>query len=292
MQDITYLIGVLCAIGSGILNNLGTVVQKKVVNELPEGEKIGRNLLKSPMWLFGLVLQFALGTVLFLIAIDIIGVALTPGLMAAGLIFLAIGSVKILGEHLKKQEVIGIILMVVAITILGFSELETTITPIELSNTNFIVRTTVFTLILWGLAIFCELYQRRRAKYRGISYAVYSGSMLAMTNFWVAPLMGTIGLVFGGQFIVWFVLACVILVITNYLAIFKLQQAFQHGQAANLIPIQQVPIQIGPVFVFFYIFMGIPPYHYSLPFMIIAVAMIIVSSFLLGQRQAKLEEIK
>ena len=76
------------------------------------------------------------------------------------------------------------------------------------------------------------------------------------------------------------------------LGIFKIQQAFQHGQASSLIPIQQVPIQLGPIFVYFSIFMLTPPQIYSFPFMLIAVGCIILSSFLLAQRQAQLEEIK
>ena len=39
MQNLNYLIGVLLAIGSGMSNNVGLLLQKKVVNELPAGEK-------------------------------------------------------------------------------------------------------------------------------------------------------------------------------------------------------------------------------------------------------------
>ncbi|HUX98296.1 MAG TPA: hypothetical protein VMV49_01965 [Candidatus Deferrimicrobium sp.] len=299
MQDIGYLIGVLCAIGAGIFNNLGTVVQKKVVNELPKGEKVGRNLLKNPLWLFGLVLQLVLGTILFLFAYDIvpewgigIGPALVPGLMAAGLIVLALGSVKILGEKLKWQEYAGILLMIAAITLLGFSKLESDVTEAHLADPAFILRLSIFTIVLFLSALFCEILQRRKEKYRGIYYAVFSGFMFSLSNFWVAPLITLMALAFGGQYILFFIIAIVILLAVNVLGIFKIQQSFQHGQAANLIPIQQVPIQITPIFVYFAIFLLTPPTILSLPFMIGGIALIIISSFLLAKRQAQLEEIK
>ena len=116
--------------------------------------------------------------------------------------------------------------------------------------------------------------------------------MFSLSNFWVAPLITLMALAFGGQYILFFIIAIVILLAVNVLGIFKIQQSFQHGQAANLIPIQQVPIQITPIFVYFAIFLLTPPTILSLPFMIGGIALIIISSFLLAKRQAQLEEIK
>lgn len=298
MQDVGYIIGVIAAIASGIFNNFGTVLQKKVVNDLTAGEKISRKLLMKPLWLVGLILQMVVGTLFFLIAYGAfipewgIGAALVPGLMAAGLIVLAVGSMRILKEKLKREELLGITLMIIAIVLLGFSELETRVTDIELENVGFLLRVIFFTIVLSGGAVFCEIYQRRGEKYRGIFYAVSSGCMFALSNFWVAPLTALLLIVFSGQFVLWFIVAAIILVLTNIIGIYKIQQAFQYGQAANLIPIQQMPIQVAPIFVFFTIFMLPPVRVYSLPFMITAITLIIVSSFLLAQRQAKLEDIK
>lgn len=294
MQDVGYLLGVLLAIGSGVSNNFGLLLQKKVVNELPDGEKVGRNLLKKPVWILGLCFELVLGTSLFLMANTSewgIGAALVPGLMAAGLIVLAVGSIKILGESVKKQEIIGIFLMIAAVALLGFSALETHITEIHLVDTGFLFRTVIFTVILGCIALFCQIGQRGFKKFKGILLAILSGTIFAISNFWVAPLIGMFE--FGlGSYIFLFVVTCLILVLTNILGIFKIQQAFQHGQASNLIPIQQVPIQLGPIFVYFSIFMLTPPQIYSFPFMLIAVGCIILSSFMLAQRQAQLEEIK
>ncbi len=298
MQDIGYIIGVFCAIGSGVINNIGTLCQKKVVNDLLEGEMVGRNLLKKPLWIFGLFLQFGLGTFLFLLAFGLvieewgIGAALVPGLMAAGLIVLAIGSIKILGEKLRKLEIIGILLMVGAIAMLGFSGLETQVTQTQLDDPSFMIRVAIFTLIIGALSLFCELYRRRTVKFKGLFLAIFSGGMFAISNLWVAPLTALFEFVFAGQYIIWFIISCGILIISNYYGLLKINQAYQHGQVANLIPIQQVPIQIAPIFIYFGIFMALPLHFYSYPLMIIGVALIIVSSFLLSQRQARLEEIQ
>ncbi|MHA1131343.1 MAG: hypothetical protein ACTSQI_07860 [Candidatus Helarchaeota archaeon] len=297
MQDIGYIIGVFCAVGSGILNNLGTVYQKKAVNELPTGEKVGRNLLKNPLWLFGLFLQFVLGTFLFLLAYGMfvsewgIGAALVPGLMAAGLIVLAIGSLKILGEKLKWQEVLGILFMIIAITMLGFSELETQVTQTNLEDPEFILRIAILTLVLCLIALFCEGYQRKSGRFKGICLAIFSGCMLAISNYWVAPITELFNYIFTGKYILWFLIACIILILTNFFAILKINQSYLHGQAANLIPIQQVPIQITPIVVYFILFLALPAHIYSYPFMIVSVTLIIISFFLLGHRQAQLEKI-
>jgi len=294
MQDLNYIIGVFLAIGSGILNNLGTLVQKKVINDRPVGEKVTRNLLKSPLWLFGLFLQLALGTVLFMFAIGMIGAALVPGLMAAGLIFLAIGAVKLIGEKLNRAEIIGIIIMVVAIGLLGFSQLNLVITINNLLDSGFINRVIIFTVILIIGSFICEILQRKKMKFRALYLAIFSGFMFALSNFWVAPLVAVFSNIFNGSFqiveLTFFIISCIILCLTNFCGLLKIQQAFTSGQASNLIPIQQTPIQVVPIFIYFIVL--VPIEIYSIPLMVGGVACILFSSYLLAKRQAQLEEIK
>src|SRR4030042_819826 len=100
-----YWLGIVLSIGSGILNFAGTVMQKKVVNEIPpenREQRFFRSLIRKPLWIWGLLCQVAFGTILFMLAQDIIGPTLPPGLMATGMIVLAIGSVKIIHESLTR----------------------------------------------------------------------------------------------------------------------------------------------------------------------------------------------
>jgi uncharacterized membrane protein len=82
------------------------------------------------------------------------------------------------------------------------------------------------------------------------------------------------------------------LILTNAIGIITITQAFRIGQASNLVPIQQVPIQIAPIFVYLLVFLLIPPSIFSILSLVIGIILILISSFLLGKRQEQLEEIK
>ena len=92
MNGFSYLLGVFLAILSGSINNVGLVLQKKVVNEVAPEAKFFRSLVKKPVWIIGLLMELIIGSIFFMIAQIYIGPALISGLMAFGLIFLAIGS--------------------------------------------------------------------------------------------------------------------------------------------------------------------------------------------------------
>jgi drug/metabolite transporter (DMT)-like permease len=291
-----YWVGVLLAIIAGSSSNFGAVLQKKVVNELPPDSKFMRSLLKNPLWLLGLCMGLVIGSMFFMIAQVYIGPALVPGLMASGLIVLAIGSVKIVHENLKKEEIIAIIIMIMAIFLIGISELSIEIAEVDFLETGFIIRISIFTGILLLLAVLCEIFQRKSEKYRGIFLAILSGFMFSLSNFWISPLLGVITHIFGGIYsfgeLILFIFSCVILILANIFGIGKIQESFKVGQASNLIPIQQVSIQITPVFVYLLVFLRVPPSIISIVYLLIGITLILISSFLLGKRQAQLEEIK
>ena len=76
-------------------------MNKKVVNEVPADKQFFKKLIKNVFWLWGLLFQFAFRSVFFIIAQFWVGPAEIPGLMAAGLIVLAIGSSKITWGKIK-----------------------------------------------------------------------------------------------------------------------------------------------------------------------------------------------
>ncbi|MFX0052962.1 MAG: DMT family transporter, partial [Candidatus Hermodarchaeota archaeon] len=191
-----YWFGVFLAITSGVVNNFGTVLQKKVVNDVPQehrDDKFYRTLLTNRLWLFGLILQNGIGAIFFMWAQIYVGPAIIPGLMAAGLIVLALGSLKIVGEELELPEVIGIFLMIGAITMLGLSSMTIDIEDYEVLNLDFLLRVGLFTFGCFAFMIVCEISQRRttRDSYRGLYLAIVSGFCFALANFWVFPLMAT-----------------------------------------------------------------------------------------------------
>ena len=295
MDLLSYLLGVFFAVLSGVLNNYGTVLQKKVVNKFRENPKFMTSLIKNPLWLFGLILQIIIGGIFFFIAQLYIGPTLIPGLMGAGLIVLAIGSVKIVGEELKLSEIIGIILMVIAIALIGFSNMAIDVNAQNFLDLQLILRIFIFTIVLYALAAVFYFMQLRNI-YRGLSLAIYSGFMFALSNFWISPLMGVIAPIFEGLAypieIIIFTVSIGFLIITNLFGTITIQKSFRVGQASNLIPIQQVPIQIAPVFYFLSVYLLQIPNLISLFFLISGIALVIVSSFLLGKRQTQLEKLE
>jgi hypothetical protein len=62
------------------------------------------------------------------------------------------------------------------------------------------------------------------------------------------------------------------------------QIAFKYAQASNIIPVAQVPIQICPVLVYFFIFALTPPRTISVFFILTGTLLTIIAGFLLGQR--------
>ena len=296
MNGSFYLLGVFLAILSGSINNIGLVFQKKVVNEVPPEAKFFRSLVKKPLWITGLLMELAIGSVFFMIAQIYIGPALIPGLMAFGLIFLAIGSVKIVGETLKKEEIIGIVIMITAIFLLGLSELSIDIVSIDILAIDLVLNMTFFTVVLFLGSFICEILQRKVEKLKGILLAISSGFQFSLTNFWIAPLMAIIAHVFGGNAnldeIFLFIACAVILIAASIIGIMKIQQSFQVANASRMIPIQQVPIQITPVLAYFFVFMLMPPTIFPIIYVISGVSLILLSSFLLAQKQAQLEAIK
>jgi len=297
MDASVYTIGVMFAIISGIINNLGTVLQKKVVNDKSDKDsKLMKNLIKSPLWLIGLLMQLVIGSVFFMLAQLYIGPALISGFMAAGLIILAIGSVYIVGESLKKVEIIGILIMILGITFLGFSELSIDIVNTNLMDLAFVANVVVFTVGFSLIAIICEIIAKKDKRFFGILLAISSGCMFALSNFWISPLMSVFAKVFEetaswGE-LIWFISAAIILPLVNLIGITRIQTAFTEGQASNLIPIQQVPIQISQIIVYFFVFLLAAPSIISTIYMLVGIILIILSSFSLGRRQTQMDEIK
>jgi len=297
MDDITYWFGVLFAIIGGIVANLGLLCQKKVINELPRREqKFMKSLIRKPLWLVGLILNMGIAGIFYMLAQFYIGPTLVPGLLALGIIFLAIGSVKIIGDKLNITEIIAIILMIIATFLLSFSGLSIAISETNFLNNFLIYRIAILTTTLFLLIIIFEIVQRKSERFKGFFLAFIAGLSWSMTDFWVSPFVGMIYHFFEGIFvigeIILFIISTVIFIITNVLAVIKLQQSFKYGVASNMVVIQNVPANVIPIMIYFLVYLLTPPSDFSTVFIVLGTILVIMSSYLLGARQAKLEEIK
>ena len=292
-----YSVGVALAIASGVAHNIGIVLQKKVVNQIAaDRQGFFSRLVRHPLWLAGFVIHMGLGSALFLLAQVRLGPALIPGLMAAGLVFLVLGSIWILKEQLGAAEITGILLLIVAITLLGLSRLTIDVEDFDVLAPGFILRSALFSLVIGALILILELLARRMTRYRGSALAISSGLLYVLSNFWVGPFMGAVLRIFKGIFtlpvIALFVTGSAILVVTNMYGIARLQLAFRIANASLAIPIQQIPIQTAPALVYLAVFRLSAPSTVSVLMFCLAVVLIIGSAFVLARRQGMMEAIE
>ncbi|MFX0144709.1 MAG: DMT family transporter, partial [Candidatus Hodarchaeota archaeon] len=244
MASSLYWLGVILALLAGSTTQLGSVFQKKAVNEISTELKFMKTLVKRPTWILGVILSFGISSIFYLAAQSFIGPALIPGLTAFGLIVLALGSIKIVGERLKFEDIIGIFLMITGTILLSLSQLSIEIIEINLLEVGLVIRITIFTIILVILSLICHIFQKRSDKYRGILFAILSGFMFTLSNLWVSQLIGTITDIFSGILnlaqLIMFIVAAIILVFSNILGLATIQHAYRVGNASQMVPIQQV----------------------------------------------------
>jgi len=316
--------GIIFALVSGIVNNLGTLLQKKAVNEHLKkritvlshtGEldtsryrkyssiKMSmKELMLNRTWLIGFILQLVIATGLFIVAQVMIGPSLTPAIGSFGLVVIVFASC-LVQEKLTWDEYIGIFLMTVAVFLLGLSDLQ-----IEVSKTDFLapyfqMRVAIFSAVIVVLSIGCKLWSNKKDRFEGTMLALLSGLCVALSNFWVSPLTSVgVGLfVHDGQnptfryhhtvTIVFFViLAVVIVVASNTLAIYERQLAFRVGHAATMIPISHIPSHLSSPLIYTLVFWLPQPASYSLAFMWFGIVLLLISSFIFGKREATLEQ--
>jgi hypothetical protein len=288
-----YLIGILCGIIGGLLNQGGQLLQKKVVNEIrydDPGRGFMRRLIHKPLWVFGFVVGLCGGTAGYMLAQSLIGPALSPGLMASGLIILSIGSVKLNHEEMNKAEVTGVILMIVGILCLGLSELSITATQVRtmLADHSAQVRVIVFTACLFSFCLLSRCLALGSQSRKGLLIVLGNGFLACLSDFWINPLLALIVLVFIGQATnfqtFFFIMAGSIVAFSASVITWQNQIAFKYAQASNVIPVAQIPIQISPVLVYFFIFALTPPHSFSVFFILTGTILTIIAGFLLGQR--------
>ena len=275
---------------------IGALIQKSVINKHSNDPKFIRSLVKNPIWFMGLLLQIVIGGLVFyFIAIIFLGPALVPGLMSAGLIVLALGSVKILKETLGKEEIFGILLMIVGVTLLGFSELSNDVSTFDILDSGFIFRIIVFTIVVLSLAIIIEVLRRKHEKSKGLLMAIEAGLILSLNTVWASPGTTVVTHVIDGiiieEEIIFGIIIGIVLLLIVAIGITIGQISLKYGQANILVPLTSVPIQIIPVIAFFIIFLSMPSNILSVLYLIIGFIFIISSSFLLSKCQAKLKQV-
>ncbi|HME51515.1 MAG TPA: hypothetical protein VKM55_04815 [Candidatus Lokiarchaeia archaeon] len=296
---VSYIEGIVFGILAGMLNFLGQVLQKKAINDTPlemRDKGLVKKLVRNKTWILGIVCMVAFSAVFQLIAQATIGGALMPGLAASGFIVLAIGSVKILKESLKMFEIIALILLMVAITLIGLSQLSITGSLTYFTNVPFDARFITFTIIFTAMWLGLFYTGRKAKKYNSILLALGTGFPFVVGNIWLQPFIISMTSVFGGSASVFewvfFLISAVITVFVNLIGLGHYQYALNAGNASIVVPVQQIPQQIAPILIYFLIYQFPAPTEYSVYLMGIGIGLICIAGFFLGKRQGSLEQIK
>jgi len=283
-----YAWGIVFALLAGSAGQAGHLCQKLAVNQDAAGETgFFRRLLARPLWLAGLALELGAGTVFFLLAQVRLGPALVPGLMATGLITLAVGSAWIVREAPSLGELLGIGLLIASAVLLGGSRLAIDLARFDVLEAGFLARAAAFSAVV--TALFFALRLRGGAR-RGVPAALGSGLLYVLSNFWVGPFTGAVLRLFRGELglPVWglFAFGSAVLVLTNLFGIAALQQAFRVSRAAVAVPLQSLPTQLAPGLVYLLVFRLDPPSRGSLWRFALGAGLILASSFLLTRGES------
>ena len=297
-----YALGVAAAIIAGLAFNVGLLIQKAAVGRAPRDRPLMRSLLKSPLWISGFALQFILGTPLYTLSVGLIGPAIVPGLMSIGLIVLASGAVLVQKERLALKEIVGIVLVVLAVALFGFTRLSIDVHAVSMKDPGLLARAGLFSGVLLAIALVCaEAARRLIAGARAVNAAarVESSAALHAARAGVWYNLGNLGLGFitaglarfgAGTFdpgeIAVFLAAVSLTVAGNMYGIVATQHALVLGRAAVAIPLQNAVTQVLPVFVFFLVYHPYVPSAESLAFLGAAGVLLLTGIVLLTGRLA------
>jgi len=285
----SYLIGVVAAIAAGIAFNVALLIQKLALRKTSRDAGLMRQLLHSPLWLAGFAVQFIIGVPLNILAQATIGPTILPGLMAIGLIVLAIGATRLAGERLLSGEIVGIVLVMSAVTAFGLSRLSVDVKSVDLYEPAFLQRIFIFTASLALLSIACYLGQKRSERMKGILKTFNAGLLFAQSNLWLGILMALLARWGGGAFaipdLLYIAAASGIVGAGSLLGISETQGALRYGDVSKLIPIQHVPSQILPIAAYFVVFSKRIEASLSLVLAMFGIVFVIAGAFLLARRQ-------
>jgi uncharacterized membrane protein len=194
-------------------------------------------------------------------------------------------------ETLNTFEIIGIGLMILGILFLGLSGLAINSTQVRttLASQAALQRIAAFTASFFLLSLITRSLSPRIKNRKGMLIALANGFLSCLSDFWINPLLALVLIVLGGhstptQFII-FAIAALILMTCATVITWQNQLAFKYAQASNVVPVAQVPIQIAPILVYFFIFALTPPSSISVIYILTGTILTIVAGFLLGRRQ-------
>lgn len=320
---IKFLGGVVVAVFAGVVLNMGSLIQKKAVNQLVyikkkrlltslnedpviDKDKLThvqisvKDLVTSRLWMLGFILQAIVGAGLFIVAQAMIGPSLTPALGSIGLVVLVFASC-VVDERLTWDEYIGLVVMIGAVFLLGFSDMVINLNDTDFLRPEFMIRVAVYTGAVILLCVLCKLWSFRHDRFEGPVLAVLAGLLVALQNYWIGPFTALAGGIFGfgnwtfqhhqtGYVVLYFLVSMAFVIVANLQTVYERQLAFRVGGAATMIPISHLPSHLSSPIIFSYVFKLHAPHKYSIPCMWAGLFLLLICSIIFGKRGAHFEQ--
>jgi hypothetical protein len=267
-EALEYAVGASAAIAAAAAINIGTVVQKRAVTA--QGPKEGvllPTLLKNRLWLAGFALQACLGGPFTVAAMSLIGPSATPGLMASGLIVLAIASRRINHEKLIGRSKLGILLIAGSVVLIAWSALTVDLSlhpfPEGSSSAKFATLLGAMTASVALFAAAGAILILGGDKRGAVSLALGAGSVSALGNLLLGLVSGALRGALAGAIDVTkapaVLAALAALLACSVVNMALTQHALRAARASTVVPILQVPIQITPIVAFYAVYQPFNP---------------------------------
>lgn len=283
------VLGISLMLTATTLMNIGQVVQKKAVDQLPPLEEQSatqnvKGVVTSKLWLFGWLLTTS-AMVFNWLALGHVDMSISQPLIAWGLVVLIIASRVILKEEITKKEGIGIGLAVIGVVLLGMTATFTEQpNEVDIIVGNYITGFAILCyIIFYGIiATLWIISARRKYKDAGVNFAIIAGtfSVLGLTfSKGSSQLMTALGLS-GAMKIGWFWVLLIVFMVHSTLAIACQQMSYQKGKSVVVSPIFNMVSIVLPMFTGFLVFGE----QISL-FKILSMVIIVAGAFLLSYKK-------
>ncbi len=249
--EVRYLLGVLAGILSGIVFTASSILQKRAINAIGDTAPFFLNLARSPLWLLGFALSFAIGAPLSMASYMAIGPTIPPALGSLGLAAVPVLARLFLGERPAALSYAGAAAVALAVACIGLSGMAIAPEGINWLDPGFLLRAAAAfgsVLLVAAACLGSGLLPRGAG---AMPLALAAGAFQAVANALMAPIAGQLGLLVSGNLgLAGFLiagLASIALASVNLGAIAVAQLALRKGTAAMVVPIQQLPIQLTPL---------------------------------------------
>ncbi len=242
-------VGVVIAIISYAMLNIGNALQKKGASELPPIENTSgkdniKNFMKSKTWLIGFIMT-TVQWYIFLFALNFAPVSLLTPLMGVGLVILVLFSYFYLKEPIGKFEILGMIAIIFGVVVLGAttSSEDASYTLTQINEIFWVWDSIIYTVIVLGLAFglmgYCKL---TGFKHADIFFGIGSGLLLGIGTIYSKAFMaGILGNSLLNTLITWqWYIYLVLIIVGNMGNLATLQIGFQKGRAIVVSPLNAV----------------------------------------------------